>query len=349
MRCVSFADIEWLFREAVPKFTGKGKSGNGHDTSRSGAAFRAGAILRDDGASYEEMREALLEHEDPDIAEWARTKGLANNERELKRIYGKTSDKTPTLTEDALALIFAARRADDMRFIAAWSKWLSWDGAHWEPDDTLACFDEARAICREKAAGAKPRTAAVHRLRQDRRRRRASGKIRPPDRRDDRPMGRSAEHLQHQGGKGRIMTIELTTGVDRPPDPLDYCTKVAGCTVASEGTPCPMWMAFLNRVTNGNADLIGFLKRFLGYCLTGYVHEHVLVFLSGPAATARACSCRPWSASSATTPSPRQWRCSSQPTSIATRPRSRGSMACVWSSPMKPKKGGGGTRPRSRT
>ena len=161
LRCVSFADIEWLFREAVPKFTGKGKSGNGHDTSRSGAAFRAGAILRDDGASYEEMREALLEHEDPDIAEWARTKGLANNERELKRIYGKTSDKTPTLTEDALALIFAARRADDMRFIAAWSKWLSWDGAHWEPDDTLACFDEARAICREKAAGAKPRTAAV--------------------------------------------------------------------------------------------------------------------------------------------------------------------------------------------
>ena len=152
LRCVSFADIEWLFREAVPKFTGKGKSGNGHDTSRSGAAFRAGAILRDDGASYEEMREALLEHEDPDIAEWARTKGLANNERELKRIYGKTSDKTPTLTEDALALIFAARRADDMRFIAAWSKWLSWARERiGSPTTRLPAFDEARAICRETA------------------------------------------------------------------------------------------------------------------------------------------------------------------------------------------------------
>ena len=28
-------------------------------------------------------------------------------------------------------------------------------------------------------------------------------------------------------------------------------------------------------------SIIGFLQRFLGYCLTGHVHEHVLVFLSG--------------------------------------------------------------------
>ena len=78
------------------------------------------------------------------------------------------------------------------------------------------------------------------------------------------------------------MTIELTTGIDRAPEPLDYCTKVGGCAVGPEGTSCPMWLAFLARVTDNNADLIGFLKRFLGYCLTGHVIEHVLVFLSGP-------------------------------------------------------------------
>ncbi len=78
------------------------------------------------------------------------------------------------------------------------------------------------------------------------------------------------------------MTIELKTGINRPPDPLDYCTKVGGCAIAAEGTPCPMWLAFLDRVANNNAEVIGFLKRFLGYCLTGHVTEHVLVFLSGP-------------------------------------------------------------------
>jgi putative DNA primase/helicase len=77
------------------------------------------------------------------------------------------------------------------------------------------------------------------------------------------------------------MTIELKTGVDRPARREDYCTKISGTWVAAEGTPCPMWTDFLERVTDGNADLIGFLKRFLGYCSTGHVHEHVLVFLSG--------------------------------------------------------------------
>jgi putative DNA primase/helicase len=77
------------------------------------------------------------------------------------------------------------------------------------------------------------------------------------------------------------MTIELATGIDRPPNRLDYCTKVAAVSPAPAGTPCPIWTGFLERVTGGDADLIAFLKRFLGYCLTGFVHEHVLVFLFG--------------------------------------------------------------------
>jgi len=33
--------------------------------------------------------------------------------------------------------------------------------------------------------------------------------------------------------------------------------------------------------------LIGFLQRFLGYCMTGWVHEHVLVFLYGTGANGK--------------------------------------------------------------
>jgi putative DNA primase/helicase len=77
------------------------------------------------------------------------------------------------------------------------------------------------------------------------------------------------------------MTIELETGIDRPANPLDYCTKVGGCSIAPEGAPCPLWLTFLDRITGGNAELTGFLRRWLGYCLTGHVNEHVLVFLSG--------------------------------------------------------------------
>ena len=72
LRRVDLADLQWLIREAGPKFAGK--SGNGRDESRSARAFRAGATLRAAGASYGEMRDALLEHEDPEIAEWAHTR-----------------------------------------------------------------------------------------------------------------------------------------------------------------------------------------------------------------------------------------------------------------------------------
>jgi putative DNA primase/helicase len=83
------------------------------------------------------------------------------------------------------------------------------------------------------------------------------------------------------------MTIDLDTGIDRPPNRLDYCTKVAAVSPAPNGTPCPMWMVFLDTVTGGDAELIGFLKRFLGYCMTGYVTEHSLVFLFGTGANGK--------------------------------------------------------------
>ena len=83
------------------------------------------------------------------------------------------------------------------------------------------------------------------------------------------------------------MTIDLRTGIDRSPDRLDYCTKSSSISPAPPGTPCPMWMKFLNRVLANDTQTIAFLKRYLGYCLTGYVHEHVVVFLFGTGANGK--------------------------------------------------------------
>jgi putative DNA primase/helicase len=83
------------------------------------------------------------------------------------------------------------------------------------------------------------------------------------------------------------MLLDLETGVMRPSYPLDYCTKIAGAYAADPGTPHPLWDAFLKKVTAGNTELIGFLQRFLGYCMTGHVSEHVLVFLYGKGANGK--------------------------------------------------------------
>ena len=82
-------------------------------------------------------------------------------------------------------------------------------------------------------------------------------------------------------------TVDLTTGTSRPPDRLDYLTKQAGTTVAESGAPHPLWTQFLNKVTGEDDDLIDFLQRFAGYCLTGETREHKLLFIYGPGANGK--------------------------------------------------------------
>jgi hypothetical protein len=59
------------------------------DATRSAKAFHAAEMLRGFGATYEEMKERLLNNNDPDIADWAHEKGMANDEREMRRIWDK--------------------------------------------------------------------------------------------------------------------------------------------------------------------------------------------------------------------------------------------------------------------
>jgi putative DNA primase/helicase len=82
-------------------------------------------------------------------------------------------------------------------------------------------------------------------------------------------------------------TYDLRTGVGRPPDPLDYITKKTACRCAPPDASHPLWSQFLNRVTNHDSELQGFLKRWCGYCCTGFTSEHVFVFAYGTGANGK--------------------------------------------------------------
>jgi hypothetical protein len=93
LRRVGLSDQQWLIREVGPKFASR--KGNGRDDSRSAKAWRAGTALKASGASYEVMRGVLLRHQNSGVADWAQTKGLADNEREMRRIYDKADGDGP--------------------------------------------------------------------------------------------------------------------------------------------------------------------------------------------------------------------------------------------------------------
>ena len=54
--------------------------------------------------------------------------------------------------EDKLALAFAEEHAENLRYVAAWGRWLAWHGTRWILDDTLHTFDRVRSLCREVSA-----------------------------------------------------------------------------------------------------------------------------------------------------------------------------------------------------
>jgi putative DNA primase/helicase len=75
-------------------------------------------------------------------------------------------------------------------------------------------------------------------------------------------------------------TVDLRTGQLREAKPEDCITKVTACA-PSEKADCPLWRKFLKEATRDNDELVTFLQRLTGYCLTGDIREHLLVFIYG--------------------------------------------------------------------
>ena len=70
----------------------------GRDPGRE-ACFRIAVELKAQGATFAAVREALLEHEDRDVANWARD----NSEDTLRRLYDSASPEKPLPVTDFVA------------------------------------------------------------------------------------------------------------------------------------------------------------------------------------------------------------------------------------------------------
>jgi putative DNA primase/helicase len=178
--------------------------------------------------------------------------------------------------QDEVALRFAERHAD-YRYVAVNSQWMRWNATRWLPENTLRAYDDARALCRDAGKATASMVAGVERHARADRRIAADVDI----------WDANPDILCTPGG-----VVDLKTGELRPARRDDYCTKQASVTPAPPDTPCDLWGAFLDRVFNRNDDLIAFIWRFLGYCLTGDISEHVFAFLFGTGRNGKGVFCR---------------------------------------------------------
>ena len=181
----------------------------------------------------------------------------------------------PWLSDDALAQKFAERHGHDLRYIADWAHWYEWNGTRWAREPTHRAFDRARAICRVAAAAAEIEKHSVKTKLTSAKTVAAVERLAKVDRRIAATVNQwDLDPAVFNGAA----TIDLDTGEQYAPRREDYCTKVS--PVAAQGD-CPLWRAFLARVTDGDEELQAYLARAAGYWLTAHTYEHALFFLYG--------------------------------------------------------------------
>ncbi len=202
------------------------------------------------------------------------------------------------LTDYGNAQRLVARHGRDFRYVGSVQSggaWYVWDRWRWREDETGAVVrmakDTVRHILDElpKARDGLHRDQILAHARQSESRRAIDAMIalarsEPGVGVERGALDRDTMSLNVQNG-----VIDLTTGELRPHDRDALATKLAPVEYDPDAK-CPTWEAFLARVFSvraddpaapGNAEMIAFVRRLLGYCLTGSVREQVLPIFWG--------------------------------------------------------------------
>jgi P4 family phage/plasmid primase-like protien len=206
-------------------------------------------------------------------------------DEEAHETGGETGGETPRPTkysDDALADIFSAQQEHSLRYVPHWG-WLEWTGQRWRRIADVLVMERARPICRNQADLCKQDDDITPKVRHGLARALASAKTAAAverfargDRRHYAEVGQFDADVWLFNTPGG--TIDLKTGKLQPHRQEDLITKISNATPKGD---CPRWKVFLERVTGGNAELQGYLRRLCGYALVGDPREECLDFFYG--------------------------------------------------------------------
>jgi len=205
---------------------------------------------------------------------------------ELKRGLIQFTDST-----NAMRLVNEHGR--DIRYNAAWKKWVVWNGMFWELDaggalihekglemvrniydELLKTADYRDRIDIEKAAmqseSVRRRKAFVE----------AAGWIKA--------LNIKSEELDPNPWLLNVKngTIDMKTGEFREHRQEDMITKIANVEYDPEAD-CPLWKQFMREIMNYKADIIGFVQTAAGWALSGDISEQTMFILFGSGANGK--------------------------------------------------------------
>jgi putative DNA primase/helicase len=212
-----------------------------------------------------------------DVSDWLRAGGTREQLLQLAATSTPKRDQVVDLSEDGIALEFAARHLDKLRFCHSAGAWFDFTGTHWRRDNTARGFAWARDLCREVNASGLAQLKKMTTATAVERGARADQRLAvtaPTWDRDQWLLGTP-------GG-----TVELRTGELRPARANDYITKLTSVAPSDSAEP-ELWLRFLEQATRGDQQLIRFLQQIAGYALTGDIREHALFYIYGDGGTGK--------------------------------------------------------------
>ena len=202
----------------------------------------------------------------------------------------KEPQKTFHLTDLGNAERLVSRFGDDIGYCYDWKKWLVWDGKRWAIDRKGNIRQKAKQVVRsiyreieKETDKSKRKEIFNHAMKSE-----SDAKIKAiislaqdevsatPENFDQDPWLLTCENG----------TIDLQTGEFLSHDREHMITQLAP-VIYDPDAKCPLWIEFLNRIMDGNQNLISFLQRAIGYSLTGDTGEQCFFIFWGTGANGK--------------------------------------------------------------
>jgi putative DNA primase/helicase len=189
------------------------------------------------------------------------------------------------LTDLGAAESFRDRWADRLRYDHQREQWLVWDGHFWKPDAdseaSRAAHDHVRALQRDAlllpdylerkkyldfALGREKRGACTAMMQHAQ---------------ALKPIAIAGDAWDANGWLLGVPNgiVDLRTGQLRPGERDDFVTLRAGAEYGH--AECPRWLTYLDEVFDGNAELIDYIHRAIGYSLTADMREQCFFVMYG--------------------------------------------------------------------
>lgn len=237
-------------------------------------------------------------------------------EKRLKIIQSESDVNPYRGTDDANADLLLGLHGDDILYCTDWEKWLIWDGTHWSIDTRLDIERLAADVPKYLRGKASENTdkrakllAKMAILQNEFPLPDEYGKlqIRQKALQDKAEwLLKLSAKLELTGKRGCMLTatrhkvvtvttelnkwafllnasngtVNLANGELQEHNREDRLTHQVGISFDQSAT-CPTWLAFLGSIFNEDAELIEFLRRAIGYSLTGDVREQIMMICHG--------------------------------------------------------------------